>query len=208
MSYFLPLFPLNLVAFPEEKLNLHIFEPRYKDLVNDCWKSEGHFGIPSYVTSTIEYGTEMKITEIYKKYQDGRMDIKTVGYSVFKVNQFSNPWPGKKYAGGEVEPLPQVLNHTSSKFELLDLLDQLYGKLDIGQEVKYDMETPVFQLAHKVGLNREQEYQLLQITHESERVEFMISHLKSLLPKLAKAEQIRDKIKMNGHFRHMDSLDF
>jgi len=208
MSYFMPLFPLNLVVFPKEKLNLHIFEPRYKELVNDCWQSKGHFGIPSYVESKIEFGTEMEITEIHKTYQDGRMDIRTKGHAVFKVEEFSNPWPHKKYAAGQVTNLDSVWDYTSSKFELLDLLDQLYGKLEIDSEVEYHMETPVFQLAHKVGLIKTQEYQLLQITRESHRVEFLIDHLKQLLPKLSQAAEIRNRIKMNGHFRQMDSLDF
>ena len=208
MGHFLPLFPLNLVAFPGEKLNLHIFEPRYKDLVNDCWKDKTPFGIPSYVISKIEFGTQMEITEIFKIYDDGRMDIKSVGKSIFKVEEYSNPWPDKQYAGGQVSELEQVWDSTSSKFELLDLLDQLYGKLDIDQEVEYHMETPVFNLAHKVGLSKTQEYQLLQITHESRRIKFMVNHLKKLLPKLTQAAEIRNRIKMNGHFRQLDSLDF
>ncbi|GJM30127.1 MAG: ATP-dependent protease [Cyclobacteriaceae bacterium] len=208
MSYFLPLFPLNLVAFPQEKLNLHIFEPRYKQLVNDCWQNDKHFGIPSYVTNRIEYGTEMEVIEIFKIYDDGRLDIKTVGQGIFKVEQYSNPWAEKQYAGGQVETIELIWDKTSAKFELLDLLDQLYGKLDIGREVKYDMETPVYYLAHKVGLSKAQEYQLLQIARESQRVKFLIKHLKKLLPKLNQAAQIRDRIRMNGHFRHMDSLDF
>ncbi len=208
MSHFLPLFPLNLVAFPEEKLNLHIFEPRYKQLVNDSWQKDKRFGIPAYVTNRIEYGTEMEILKIHKKYADGRMDIKTVARKIFKVEEYVNPWPDKQYAGGEVNFLEQVWDSSSSKFELLDLLDQLYGKLDIGKEVNYNMETPVFQLAHKVGLTKVQEYKLMQITTESRRIDFMVSHLKKLIPKLSKAEQIRDRIRMNGHFRQMDSPDF
>ncbi len=208
MSHYLPLFPLNLVAFPEEKLNLHIFEPRYKQLVSDCWKGARRFGIPSYVTSKIEFGTEMEITEIFKTYQDGRMDIKTRGHTIFQVKEFSNPWPGKKYAAGQVTELESVWDYTSSKLALLELLDELYGQLDIDKEVEYHMDTPVFKLAHKVGLSKEQEYRLLQITRESKRVDFLVVHLKKLLPKLNRAAEIRNRIKMNGHFRQMDSLDF
>ena len=202
------LFPLNLVAFPGEKLNLHIFEPRYKDLINDCVDSGNRFGIPSYVTSKIEYGTEMEIVELFKKYQDGRMDIKTKALGIFKVENFSNPWPDKKYAGGQVKLIPEEFDQTSSKLELIELLDQLYGQLDLKTEVEYQMDTPVFQLAHKVGLTKKQEYQLLQIFKESLRVKFLISHLKTLIPKLTRTEEIRGKIKMNGHFRHLDSPDF
>ncbi len=208
MRYFLPLFPLNLVVFPQERLNLHIFEPRYKDFIQDCLDSGSHFAIPAYVTSKIEYGTEVEITEIVKKYEDGRMDIRTMAHGIIKVIQFSNPWLDKKYAGGHVEPLIDIQDQTSAKFKLLELLDQLYGKLDIGVDVIYHMETQVFQIAHKVGLSKEQEYHLMQISSESKRVNFLIAHLKQLLPELTAKEQISDKIKMNGHFRQMDSLDF
>jgi len=208
MSYYLPLFPLNLVAFPGERLNLHIFEPRYKDLINDCLDSGSHFGIPAYVVSKIEYGTEIEITEVHKKYSDGRMDIKTLARSVFVVKKYANPWPDKSYAGGLVEAVIDISDDTSAKFELIDLLDQLYGKLDINKEVEYQMGTPIFQLAHKVGLSKGQEYQLLQLSKESGRVLFLISHLKTLIPKLSEAGQIISRIKMNGHFRHLNSPDF
>jgi len=208
MSYYLPLFPLNLVAFPQERLNLHIFEPRYKDLINDCLNSGSHFGIPAYVITKIEYGTEIEIIDVHKKYRDGRMDIRTLAHSVFVVKKYANPWPDKSYAGGLVEVVANVSDHTSAKFELIELLDQLYGQLDINKEVDYQMDTPVFQLAHKVGLSKEQEYQLLQLSIESARVKFLISHLKTLIPKLSEAEQIISRIKMNGHFRHLTSPDF
>ena len=64
MSSILPLFPLNLVVFPEEELNLHIFEPRYKELVNDCMSKEVNFGIPSYVNKKLELVTEMEIKSV------------------------------------------------------------------------------------------------------------------------------------------------
>lgn len=208
MSYYLPLFPLNLVAFPEEKLNLHIFEPRYKQLIQDTMESKGRFGIPSYVKARIEYGTEMEILEVFKTYDDGRMDIKTLGHKVFLVEQFSNPWPQKKYAGGQVKPLENIWDVVPAKFEMVRLMNQLYGQLRLEEEMVFDEDTPVFQFGHKLGLNLEQEYDLIQIPKESARVEFVVEHLKQLLPRLTEAEEIRHRIKMNGHFRHMDSLDF
>ncbi len=99
MSVELPIFPLNIVAFPGEHVNLHIFEPRYKDLVNDCLEEGLTFGIASHVLNKIELGTEVKITEVTKKYPDGRMDIKTLGLRAFSVLDFHNPWKEKLYAG-------------------------------------------------------------------------------------------------------------
>src|SRR5690606_34330878 len=102
MSKFLPLFPLNLVAFPGESLNLHIFEPRYKQLIQDCLLMKTNFGLPSFVFNTIEYGTEMEIVKVVKEYEDGRLDIKTKGTNILKIESFINPLEGKLYAGGEV----------------------------------------------------------------------------------------------------------
>jgi Lon protease-like protein len=50
MQKFLPLFPLNLVAFPLEDLNLHIFEQRYRDLINECLDEGKTFGVPVFWT--------------------------------------------------------------------------------------------------------------------------------------------------------------
>ncbi len=166
------------------------------------------FGIPSYVNSRIEFGTEMEILEISKTYEDGRMDIKTVGHHIFKVEDYQNPWPDKEYAGGHVIPLENIWDVVPSKFRMVRLVDQLYQQLQLEGEIPYDEDTPVFHLAHKLGFSLEQEYQLMQITRESERVEFVVVHLMSLLPKLQEAEQIRQKIQMNGHFRQLDSPDF
>ena len=208
MSYYLPLFPLNLVAFPEERLNLHIFEPRYKQLIKDCIEQNHRFGIPAYVKNKIEYGTEVEILEIFKTYEDGRMDIKTIGHKIFKVDKYTNPWPEKLYAGGYVDALENIWDVVPAKFEMVKLMDQLYEQLQISEEISYDEDTPVFSLAHKVGLSLEQEYELIQIPRESDRVNFLVAHLQELLPRLSQAEEIRQRIKMNGHFRQMDSLDF
>ena len=78
------LFPLNIVAYPGELVNLHIFEPRYKDLVRDCIEAESTFGIPTYNGKTMSYGTEVEILKVEKVYKDGRMDIRTRGNRVFQ----------------------------------------------------------------------------------------------------------------------------
>ena len=84
MSKFLPLFPLQLVVFPGEKLKLHIFEPRYKQLVGECRDEKMTFGLPAFFDGRVaEYGTEMRLLTIFKTYDDGRMDIMTEGVAAF-----------------------------------------------------------------------------------------------------------------------------
>lgn len=205
----LALFPLNLVAFPGENLNLHIFEPRYKQLINDCLKEKTTFGIPSYVLTKIEYGTEVKIKEVTKTYEDGRMDIKTEGLRVFKVKDYQNPWEHKEYAGGVVElvPLKEKLD-SGLNIQIAELANTLFGWLQTEEDIHIGDDTILYDIIHKIGLKTEEEYRILKMESEVERQRYVITHLKKLLPALERAEKAREKIRMNGHFKHLDPLKF
>src|ERR1700722_19507624 len=119
MTKFLPIFPLDLVVYPGQLLNLHIFEPRYKQLINECKAGKKTFGIPSVFKDVLnEYGTEMELLEVSKVYPGGEMDIKTRGIKVFRIMEVLREVPQKLYSAAvvyEVEHLPfdtQVLNPT------------------------------------------------------------------------------------------------
>ena len=76
MTNFIPIFPLALVVFPDEHLNLHIFEPRYKQLITDCFTNKKPFGIPAVINNKMmDLGMLVEIVEISKIYDDGKMDI-------------------------------------------------------------------------------------------------------------------------------------
>lgn len=205
----LALFPLNIVAFPGEAVNLHIFEPRYKELIGDCLRDGSNFGIPSYVLNKIELGTEMKIMDVTKKYEDGRMDIKTIGLETFKVLDFQNPWKDKEYAGGEVEyVISKDVKDMSLLIQFKEMVAELFtwlGEVDVP-----DISTiqSVYDIGHKIGLKPEEEYQLLVMTDENERLKFAIAHLEQLIPALERAQNAQEKIKQNGHFKHLDPLKF
>ncbi len=205
----LALFPLNLVAFPGEELNLHIFEPRYKQLINDCLQTKSTFGIPSYVNTKVEYGTEVKISDVTKLYDDGRMDIKTIGLGMFKVLDFQNPWDVRLYAGGTVELIDV---RQDEDLELADLImtrcGELFEWLHMDSEITLMQDTTIYHVIHKIGLKPEEEYELLQITSENERQKFILNHLESLIPALERAEKAKERISMNGHFKHFDPLKF
>ena len=205
------LFPLNIVPFPGEELNLHIFEPRYKQLINDCLEEEGTFGIPSFINNRIEMGTEVTITEVFKTYEDGRMDIKTKAGSIFKVDEFWNPWGDKLYAGGVITYVQQVEETTTDLSLLLrmkELVSQLFAWLQESNVPKIATAKSVFEIGHKIGLKIEEEYELLKMPHENDRLEYTISHLEKLLPALERAHMAQEKIKQNGHFKHLDPLKF
>lgn len=202
----IPIFPLKLVVFPEEKLNLHIFEPRYRELVNDVMNNQTNFGIVSYMDDNkIEFGTEIELLSIEKTYPDGKMDIKTKGLRIFKVIDFYGKYPNKLYPGAEIIFLE---NDNSSnpilKKKVLDLVSELYKVMKITREVPESIDHfNSFDLAHHVGFNLEQEYEFLQISSELKRLEKIRNHLEFLIPKLYDMEALRKKIEMNGHFKNI-----
>jgi hypothetical protein len=210
MQKFLPLFPLNLIAFPMEDLNLHIFEPRYRELVNECLDNGTTFGIPTFLDGKLPgFGTEVKILSLSKRYEDGRMDVHTQGIRAFRILDFQNPVEMKLYAGGVVELLPEPPISPSVMIGLTERVKTLYNIL--GETNTFDVNKPQpysFQIAHKIGLSLEQEYNLLKIPTEAERQGFLIQHLERIIPVLQEVERTKDRIKLNGHFKNLDPLSF
>ncbi|MEI2755888.1 MAG: LON peptidase substrate-binding domain-containing protein [Chitinophagaceae bacterium] len=81
MTNFIPIFPLGVVVYPGEKLNLHVFEPRYKQLIVECHNQKKLFGIPVVINNKLkEYGSLVEISELSKIFDNGEMDIKTTGH--------------------------------------------------------------------------------------------------------------------------------
>jgi hypothetical protein len=208
MDITLPFFPLKLVAFPGEDLNLHIFEPRYKQLIGDCLLRGINFGVCVYIDHLMMYGTEVSIIEVSEMYEDGRMDIKTKGLRTFKILDFRNPLAGKLYAGGEVEFMENNPDFDPNVYlEYKALLKQTLSLLGVKDDLDL-VDLDSFTYSHKIGLKLSDEFQLIRLTSEEERLEFIISHLKSVLPIMQQLEITRSKIKMNGHFKSLDPLDF
>jgi Lon protease-like protein len=211
MRFVLPLFPLNLVLFPTDTLNLNIFEPRYLQLVEDCLKNKTNFGIPAFIdTSVRELGAEVCITEISKRYDDGRLDIKTKVVSVFRLLSFKNPISQEKlYAGGEVEPLDFEDDAPFSlKEKFLEAVSALYRLLHLDHDFSENEKLLSFHLGHKLGLSVSEEYELLGLRRESERLAFLIRHLERITPIVLEVERSKERVRLNGHFQYFDPLDF
>ncbi len=206
---YLPFFPLKLAAFPGEQLNLHVFEPRYKQLINECIDENRTFGIPVFGENMQQYGSEMEVIEVVKRYPDGEMDITTRCLNALKIHSFDEKAPGKLYAAGEVESIENILDATPEQWqELKRLGKELISILKMDDTLDVDLLTNSFELAHKLGLTLEQEYDMLQMARESKRQSYMISHLQRAIPLIREMESAKDRIKMNGHFQHHDPLNF
>lgn len=204
-----PFFPLKLVAFPGEQVNLHIFEPRYKQLINECLENDQTFVIPLFNEHVMDFGSEMKVVELVKRYPTGEMDVITRCLNAVQIFSFNDKLDTKLYSGGEVESIENVDDQQPDHWiELKQLAHRLMEVLKM--EARFDVELVKnsFELAHKLGLSLEQEYDMLQMVRESQRQTYMINHLKRALPLVTEMERAKEKIKMNGHFQHHDPLNF
>lgn len=210
MTNFIPIFPLNIVVFPGEKLNLHIFEPRYKQIVNECHTSKKPFGIPVVIGDKVqEFGTLLEIVELSKVYDSGELDIKTKGVKVFRMLEQIKEIPEKLYSGAIVS-YPENYNNGSSGLmkKVMNNLRELHNLLKVEKTFpKPDAELSAFEIAHHVGLSLEEEYELLLLQDELHRQEYLKRHLLKAIPMAQGMEQLKEKIKLNGHFKNLSGFD-
>lgn len=209
MTNFIPIFPLSVVVYPGEAINLHIFEPRYKQLINECFQEAKPFGIPSVINHKIEeLGTLVTVTEIVKTYDNGEMDISTKGVSVFRILEIIKNIPDKLYSGAIVNyPDNDDMGNQDMMKKLLGNLREMHRLLNISKSFKKaDEELTVYDIAHHAGLSIEQEYELLGLTRELQRQEYLKRHLNKVIPILNETEALKEKVKLNGHFRNLDSI--
>ncbi len=211
MTNFIPIFPLGIVVYPGENLNLHIFEPRYKQLINECYTQNKQFGIPTVIESRLQdYGSLVTILEITKTHDDGEMDIKTKGSRVFRILEVINEVPDKLYSGAIVNyPETNEQGNIELMKKVMNSIRELHRLLRVDKDFKKnDEEVKAFDVAHHVGLSLEEEYEMLHLLQERQRQEYLKRHLTKVIPLVAEMEQLKEKIKLNGHFRNLPGLGF
>lgn len=204
MTKFLPIFPLSMVIYPGQKINLHIFEPKYIQLIKDCSTEGKTFGIPSVFKNSLnEYGTEMQLLEIVKQHPNGEMDITVVGHKVFRIMEVLREVPDKLYSAAIVYELESTRQDTDQlNPTLIDLIEKLHTLLNTNFRLHEKFKNPLsFDLVDYIALSEEDKYRLLCSPSEIGRQWFMIQHLQKLIPSIEETEKVKSKILLNGHFR-------
>jgi Lon protease-like protein len=211
MTNFIPIFPLDVVVYPGESLNLHIFEDRYKQLIKECIQDKKPFGIPIVLNGrTEELGMLMEITELAKEYENGEMDVKTKGLKVFRILEVVDSIPDKLFSGAIVTYPGNVMEQGDSTVaqKVLTEVKRLYALLDVEEKFPQTVDNAVsYRIGHFIGLNKQQEYELLSIFTELQRLEYVRRHLNSIIPMIKELEDMKARIKMNGHFRNLSLGD-
>ncbi len=185
----LPYFPLNISLLPGEDLPLRVFEPRYKQLINECEEKGLSFGIPFVKDSKMQnFGAECKVKQVVATNSKGEMVIVAEGIAIFEVLSFQDPMPERLYGGGKIklfDPDQELKNP-----ELLGLLIHYTDHLDPeflknirGNEIR------VNDVAKALNLSSEEKHKFISLQIQQKQELFLIGQLKYLY-KLREQEKL------------------
>ena len=205
MNTTIPIFPLNLVVFPGSKYPLHIFEERYKFLLQKCLKENSGFGIVAFINKRIsDVGVYVKVTNITKTYINGDIDIVVQGLERFLINTTSLHQDGyyiakvEKYDDENIMLDGRIINELQTEFERIIELANYKLEEAFWNNLK-NVKLKSYKIAEKSGLNYEQQQELLILNNENERLNYLINYFTSIKDKVSSAEAVK-KIIVNDGF--------
>ncbi len=196
----MPLFPLDVVLFPAAPLPLHIFEPRYKEMIRELLDTKEQFGVVRALAEGIaDVGCTAEIVALAKEYEDGRMDIVTEGRERFEVMQVNEE---RTFLRAEVLYLVDEPDRPS-KDDVLRLLELHREALDL---LGATVEPPPaaekqlsFLIAAAMPFDPDFKQKLLALRSEPVRIQALISYYDKIMPGLRRAVKVRRKAGGNGH---------
>ena len=202
----IPLFPLGAVLLPGLPLPLHIFEERYKQMIGECLEREEVFGMVAYTGSQIKsVGCTARVTDVLKRYDDGRLDIMTVGERRFVISEQEE---SKPYLQGWVEFFDdeeEDLGDRDRELALKGLI--LHDELSrlLGSTATHDgsgameLQEISFVLAGSQGFSLEEKQAFSEMTSTRERLSKAVPALEKLIERLKLTLEIKRIIGGNGH---------
>jgi len=198
----LPLFPLDVVLLPGAPLPLHIFEPRYKEMIGECRANNAPFGVVRALEEGLaEIGCTAEIVSVTKEYPDGRLDLIAEGRKRFEVLELNRK---RSFLQAEILLIADEPGTTTPEdktrairahFEILSLAGAVQ---DLSAA---ELGTISFYLAGSLPLDLDFKQNLLAMRSEGQRIQAVVAYLESVLPNLRRAARARQKAGGNGHAR-------
>jgi len=198
----IPLFPLDVVLLPGADLPLHIFEPRYREMVHKCLEEKSEFGmLLALQKGIVHVGCTAEIVEVVKRYNDGRMDIQTVGRTPFRVVHLFTENP---LLEGEVDYLEDRETRTDprTRRELVELYEACHTLIfddypkNMGDSARENLS---YIVAGTLPMDLLWKQQILELRCEADRQERLVAYLREWAPHLQKSEAMRQRAGGNGH---------
>ena len=205
----LPLFPLEVVLLPEEPLPLHIFEERYRQMIGECLEAKAsgtgqeEFGVVLLRDQGIlNVGCSARIVNVTRKYEDGRMDILTVGKRRFEILLTNEEKP---YLRGAVEFFEDEGSDTPQDAEAehaVELFRDIMRRLRKAAEMPIHLPRPYrylsFRLAASLPLDPNFKQQLLMLRDEAERLNQVVQAIETLDQQFELLQKAHKKAGGNG----------
>jgi Lon protease-like protein len=198
----IPIFPLELVLFPEMMLPLHIFEPRYRLMIRRCVDAPSEFGVVLARAGGIATcGCTAEIAEVVKDYGDGRVEIVVEGRSVFRIMEVISDQP---YQEADVELLRETdpPQRVGEPAELVKAYEKCH-QVAYGHAPKADDRAGTASLAYYIAadlpLALDDKQAVLELRREDARRALLMERLQELLPALEQKYRVREKARTNGH---------
>jgi Lon protease-like protein len=195
------LFPLDLVLFPGTPLPLHIFEPRYREMIGECLAQKRPFGVVRAKDEGVaEIGCTAEIVTVTKKYEDGRMDIVTQGVERFEVMEVNQE---RSFLQAEVmylhdEPGKATAEDVARAVKLHNEILALAGA-ELQKPSEDEIAQLSFHIAGSMPLDLDFKQNLLGMKSEPERLKAVIAYFETILPNLRRTLHVRRKAGGNGH---------
>ena len=211
MKPVIPIFPLNIVVFPFSKIPLHIFEERYKKLMQLCLDEKTGFGIVAQIKEELsKIGCYVEVTDVLQKYPTGEMDIVVVGRSRFLIKE-TTVHPDsyhlaqiEEYNDLHIDVNKSLLEQLKSSFE--SIINKVNFKLEEAFWEGYNKtEMKSYKIAEKSGLSIEQQQELLTIRNENNRIDFLLKHFEKLGQQLTENATLKALIMSDGYLNIKDS---
>jgi ATP-dependent Lon protease len=198
----IPLFPLNVVLLPGAELPLHIFEPRYREMVKDCLEEKSEFGmLLSLPNGVARVGCTAEILDVVKCYEDGRMDILTAGRAPFRVVDLFTEDP---LLEGHVDYLEDRETPANPRIqrELVELFEACHTLIFDDYPKNLEGASPeelAYLVAATLPLELLWKQQILELRSEADRQERLVTYLREWAAHLQKKEAFRQRAGGNGH---------
>ncbi|HEU5212964.1 MAG TPA: LON peptidase substrate-binding domain-containing protein [Gaiellaceae bacterium] len=198
----LGLFPLGIVVLPGELTPLHIFEPRYRELVGEAIDSDTPFGILLTDDDGLrDVGTTVRVTEVVESFDDGRFVVVVEGGERFRLLRFTE---GRSFRTGEVETVADG-DAEAGDGERRSALELFEGLRDaVGADVdspEVDDPELSYAIARRVEMDARVKQDLLESVSEPERLEILSSHLRSAQAQLELVQEHSALARRNGNLR-------
>lgn len=190
---YIPLFPLNILPLPGELVPLHIFEPRYRQLLEDAEADDLFFGILlRHPENEDRFGSLVKLERVIRRHRSGESDIIIKAFGLFRLTAMHPHHPGKLYPGGEVTPLD-----ADEKYPVDAELGIRFA--DFQKEARsYPRfgDLSLFDIANAINLNVSERIKFLRLKAEG-KARFLKSRLSYELQLTRASERSKDIFHLN-----------